>query len=777
MTNAAESGDTPRPPGHARAGDSTHPADRPTIRVDARPEVGRSISPDLFGAFFEDLNYAADGGLYAELVQNRSFEYSPEEAADWHALTAWKPVELGGGRGSVGVVTTDPLHPANPHYAVLDVTVTGEGVGLMNHGFDGIPVQAGASYVLSLHARRTKGPTSPLTVRLEGSRGTYAEASIGEPTGTWTRHETTLTSSGTDPEARLVILATGPGTVHLDLISLFPEATFRGRRGGLRADLAQAVADLKPKFLRFPGGCVAHGVGLGNIYRWKDTIGPLEGRRQQRNLWGYHQSAGLGYFEYFQFCEDIGAKPLPVVAAGVCCQNTPGGPRGIPMDEMDSYLQEVLDLVEYANGPADSPWGARRAEAGHPEPFGLEYLGVGNEDAINPEFRERFEMIHRALRERHPEITVVGTVGPNPTGEEFERGWEFARKLGLAMVDEHMYLSPRWFLQNTRRYDSYDRSGPKVYVGEWASRGSTLRNALAEAAFMNGLERNGDVVALASYAPLLAKSGHTQWTPDLIHFDNTAVRLTPSYHAQRMHSTHQGDVWLPHTVTGAPAAAPPPDPLRGGGVAFTTTDTQVDYRGLRVTSGRADYTVEVQARKNAGAEGFVIGFGAVDTPDHYLWSLGGWHNRSLTLQRRCDGFVEDLDRVPGPIVTGRWYDIRIEVVGSIVRCFLDNGLVHMVEDDRTPPETFSVSCVRDSATGDLLVKIVNLAPEELVADIRIDGADRVAARATRTVLAGDPVSSLADPHISVIEAGKAFECAVSPHSFTALRLRADGEPV
>ncbi|UIX29204.1 alpha-L-arabinofuranosidase C-terminal domain-containing protein [Streptomyces sp. GQFP] len=774
MTNGVEPGRTSRTTGSARTGDPAHPVDRPTIRIDARPDAGKPIGRDLFGAFFEDLNYAADGGLYAELVQNRSFEYSPEDAAGWHALTAWELVELRGGQGSVGVATTDPLHPANPHYAVLEVTA-GDGVGLTNHGFDGIPVQAGASYVVSLHARRAKGPSAPLTVRLEGARGTYAQASIGEPTDTWTRYETTLTSSATDPEARLVVLATRPGTIHLDLVSLFPEATFRGRPGGLRSDLAQAIADLKPKFLRFPGGCVAHGLGLGNMYRWKDTIGPLEGRRQQRNLWGYHQSAGLGYFEYFQFCEDIGAKPLPVVAAGVCCQNTPGGPQGIPLDEMPAYVREILDLVEYANGPADSVWGARRAEAGHPEPFGLEYLGVGNEDAITPEFRDRFEIIHRALRERHPEITVVGTVGPNPAGEDFDLGWEFARKLGLAMVDEHMYLSPRWFLQNTRRYDDYDRAGPKVYVGEWASRGSTLRNALAEAAFMNGLERNGDVVALASYAPLLAKSGHTQWNPDLIYFDNTSVRLTPSYHAQRMHSTHHGDVWLPHTVTGAPAAAPPPDPLRGGGVLLTTTDTQADYRGLRVTSGAADYTVELQARKNAGAEGFVIGFGAVDTPDHYLWSLGGWHNQSLTLHRRCDGFVEDLARVPGPIETGRWYDIRIEVTGPLVRCFLDNVLVHEVEDDRTPPETFSVSCVRDSATGDLLVKIVNLAPDEFVADIGIDGADRVSGRATRTVLAGDPVSSLADPHTSVIEAGGAFDCVLPPHSFTALRLRADGE--
>ncbi|WP_019063395.1 alpha-L-arabinofuranosidase C-terminal domain-containing protein [Streptomyces prunicolor] len=745
---------------------------RTRIRVDARPGAGRPISRDLFGAFFEDINYAADGGLYAELVQNRSFEYTAEDAPGWHSLTAWDAVELGGGRGELRTERADPLHPANPHYAVVEVTNPGEGVGLLNRGFDGVPVEAGASYDLSLFARRPEGEPTSLVVRLAGFGGTYAEVRLDGLKDTWTHHEAVLTATATatDPEARLLVLATAPGTVHLDLISLFPQHTFRGRRNGLRADLAQTIADLEPKFLRFPGGCVAHGLGLGNVYRWKDTIGPLESRRQQPNLWGYHQSAGLGYFEYFQFCEDIGAKPLPVVAAGVCCQNTPRGQQGVPMDEMPAYVQDVLDLVEYANGPADSPWGAQRSAAGHPEPFGLEYLGVGNEDEITPAFRERFEMIRTALADRHPDISIIGTAGPDPAGADFREGWEFARKLDLAVVDEHAYLSPRWFLQNTTRYDTYDRGEPRVYLGEWASKGDTLLNALAEATYMNALERNGDIVALASYAPLLARSGHTQWTVDLVHFDNNDVRLTPSYHVQRMHSTHHGDEYLPHTLTGAPATTPPPDPLRGGGVRLSTVDTRAEYRGLQVTSGGSDYVLEVQARKTGGEEGFVVGFGAVDTPDHYIWSLGGWHNQSLTLQRVCDGIAEDVDRVPGPIETGRWYDIRIEVAGPLLRCLLDGVLIHETEDDRTDPETFSVSTVRDTTSGDLLVKIANLTPYEVTADIRLDGTDRAPSHATRTVLTGEFTDRRTTPHTSYIAAGVAFDCAVPPRSFTVLRV-------
>ena len=528
-------------------GDATADPGSATVTVRAG-DPGKAISPDLFGVFFEDLNYAADGGLYAELIQNRSFEYAAADRREWHALTAWSAVPSDAAPGAVAIAEAAPLHVHNPHYALLAGPA-----GLRNAGFDGIPVLAGSSYGFSVFARQLSGPAAPLHVRLEGKDGTLlAEAALPAPGAEWARCEATLQAAATDPMASLVLLAGGPGRVAVDMVSLFPRATFRGRANGLRADLAQAIADLHPKFMRFPGGCLVHGDGLANMYRWKDTVGPIEQRRGQRNIWGYHQSVGLGYYEYFQFCADIGAMPLPVVPAGVCCQNshTGGkGQRGIPLEEMPAYIQDVLDLVEWANGPATSRWGAVRAAAGHPAPFGLRYLGVGNEDEITPAFRERYALIESALRARHPELTVIGTVGPFPDGRDFEAGWQIARELKVTLVDEHYYRAPDWFWNNLGRYDRYDRAGSAVYVGEYAAhdqgRRSTLRSALAEAAWLTALERNGDVVRLASYAPLLARQGHTQWRPDLIYFDGVTVSPTINYEVQRLFGQNAGDRSLP----------------------------------------------------------------------------------------------------------------------------------------------------------------------------------------------------------------------------------------
>jgi len=531
------------------------------IRVDG---PAKKISPDLVGIFFEDINYAADGGLYAELVQNRSFEYSEADNKKWNALTAWEPVMRGGAAGTLAVETTAPVDPNNPHYAVLKIENGGSGAGLMNSGYDGIALKAGDKYDVSLFARQIAGQSAPLIARLESKDGTLlGETTLSKPGGKWAKITGVIEAGRDEPDARLVILATGPGTIGLDMISLFPQKTFHNRSNGLRADLAQVIADLKPKFVRFPGGCLVHGDGLANIYHWKNTIGPVEQRKEQRNIWGYHQSTGLGYFEYFQFCEDIGAKPLPVVAAGVCCQNsgrTRGtGQQGIPMDQMKEYVQEVLDLVEYANGAVTTKWGAMRAAAGHPAPFNLEYLGVGNEDAMTPVFKERFKMIHDAVKARYPKLVIVGTVGPAPNGHDYDEGWKIASELRVDTVDEHYYKGPDWFLANLGRYDSYDRSKSKVYVGEYAAhdtkRKNTLRSALAEAAYITGLERNGDVVRMASYAPLLAKRGHTQWNPNLIYFTNTTVSPTINYCVQQLFGTNCGDTCMETTVGDAASPA------------------------------------------------------------------------------------------------------------------------------------------------------------------------------------------------------------------------------
>lgn len=518
----------------------------------------KHISPDLFGIFFEDINYAADGGLYAELIQNRSFEYSPGDRKGWNSLTAWEYLTEGFAYGTISVETQSPLNENNRHYVVLNIEDAGQdGLGLKNSGFDGIVVRAGEKYDFSAFVRQLSDQSIPLDIKLLGKKGVViGETTFSTQSKEWKKYSATIIASQSEDSASLVIIAKGKGKLALDVVSLFPQKTFKNRPNGLRADLAQTIADLKPKFMRFPGGCLVHGDGLGNMYRWKNTIGPIEQRVGQRNIWGYHQTAGLGYFEYFQFCEDIGAKPLPVLPAAVSCQNSGGtwriggtGQKGIALDDMQAYIQEVLDLIEYANGPVTSTWGAKRAEAGHPQPFNLEYIGIGNEDKQTPEFRERFKLIYDDVRAKHPEVKIIGTVGPSPSGEDFDLGWKFARELNVPMVDEHYYEKPEWFIANQKRYDSYKRSESKVYLGEYASQGSKLFNALAEAAYMTGLERNGDVVCMASYAPMLARAGHTQWNPDLIYFNSTAISPSVNYYVQKLFSVNQGDIYFDNVVS------------------------------------------------------------------------------------------------------------------------------------------------------------------------------------------------------------------------------------
>lgn len=549
---------------------ATADTDPITLRVNVG-DPGKPISPDLMGVFFEDLNHAGDGGLYAELIQNRSFEFRATEQPTWNNLSFWTLTPLGGAKGAMQVEQAWPLHPNNPNYATLELMEpAGEGVKMSNAGFQGgIALQAGEQYDLALFIKQlyvgkrwtaTPGKgTLPLVVRLETPSGeVLAQTKLDIADREWHRVTATLTPSRSETQARLVLLATVPGGVALDEVSLFPHKTFRGRPNGLRADLGQTIADLKPRFIRFPGGCLVHGNGLGNMYRWQDTVGPIEQRRQQANLWGYHQTVGLGYFEYFQFAEDIGAQPVPVVPAGVCCQNSDHqggtGQRGLPLESMDAYIQEVLDLIEYANGPATSKWGAVRAAAGHPEPFNLKYLGVGNEDHITFLFKKRFEMIYEAVKAKHPEITVIGTVGPFHSGDDFEQGWKIANELSIPIVDEHYYVAPQWFWDNLKRYDTYDRTKSKVYLGEYASheedRRSTVRAALAEAAHLTSLERNGDVVLMASYAPLLGREGMTNWNPNLIYFNgNGGVYPTVSYEVQKLFGHHGGDRYLPNSLS------------------------------------------------------------------------------------------------------------------------------------------------------------------------------------------------------------------------------------
>ncbi|RYG25385.1 alpha-N-arabinofuranosidase [bacterium] len=579
--------------------------------------ASKPISPDLFGIFFEDINYAADGGLYAELVQNRSFEYNPT-INNWNGLTAWTVVKEDGGEGRANVRTGTPLHANNPHY--VSVYVEKGRVGLRNDGFDGMVLRKGEAYDLSLFACAYSGTPGPVSIRLEDKSGkVLASATLPAPKEDWSKVTATLTPTEDTDQGRLVVLASGRGATGMDMVSLFPQKTFKGRKNGLRADLAQVIADLHPKFIRFPGGCIVHGgwLGFSAMYDWKKTVGPVEARQTIGNNWGYFQSMGIGYYEYFQFCEDIGAKPLPVVPSAVSCQNTDTnwgkGQEALPMAEMKAYIQDVLDLVEYANGPATSKWGRVRAAAGHPKPFNLEYLAIGNEEAITPAFETRFKMIHDAVKAKYPKLKLIGTVGPFADGEDFDAGWKFARKERLGYVDEHYYVPPTWFWDNLRRYDSYNRSEAKVYAGEYAAheqnRDNTLRSALAEAAHLTSLERNGDVVQLSSYAPLLAKQGHTQWRPDLIYFDNKSVTPSVNYYVQQLFMRNAGDFALPMEASGGLASSVVQDSKTGDIVvklvsrAEAPIRTKVDLssiKGLRRSATRTVLSGDPMAQNRFG---------------------------------------------------------------------------------------------------------------------------------------------------------------------------------
>ena len=555
--------------------DTLYPDLHKTVRLTAKrnhkPTV--KVSPHLFGIFFEDINYGADGGLYAELVQNRDFEYMKGEGGgNWGPAYAWslteagKPVEL-------TIVTADPIHANNSHYITIPEATAAR--QLVNTGYDGITVRKGVDYRLSMFVRTPDGRPVRLSVELVKGKRVIGSAQMTVNGTGWQKVETTMKAKAAVSGAELRITIPKGAACDMDMISLFPSDTWKGHANGLRADMMSALDSIHPRFVRFPGGCVAHGNGVDNIYDWKGSVGPLEARKPLRNLWGYHQTRGLGYYEFFVMCEDLGAEPLPVLAAGVPCQNSSwkshhsvneltscGQQGGIPMDEMPAYIQDVLDLIEYANGPADSKWGSVRAKAGHPESFNLKFIGIGNEDLISEEFEKRFEMIYDAVTKTYPDIKVVGTVGPFYEGSDYDEGWRFARSLNVPLVDEHYYVSPGWLINNRGYYDSYPRGGTDVYLGEYAShipgRKSNIETALSVALYLTDVERNSDVVKMTSYAPLFAKKNHTQWNPDMIYFDNDNVSPTTDYYVQKLFGANQGDEYLPMDLlfdTANPAAA------------------------------------------------------------------------------------------------------------------------------------------------------------------------------------------------------------------------------
>ena len=555
----------------------------------AAPAGGKAISNELLGIFFEDINNCADGGLYAELIQNGSFEFNANERDGWGPSTAWKILRPGHSLGMLQARMDNGIHPNNPTYMRLHAERTREfydytgwrGYGIQNDGFGGMVVKAGQKYDFSVFLRNIGNAKQVRVALVEPVQGwppkdpkLLAETTINVNDNSWKKYEAVLTPSEDSKHAALQILMLTDGDMDVDMVSLMPEDTYKGH--GLRKDLATTLADLKPKFMRFPGGCVVHGGGDGfwNTYRWKTTIGPKETRKQQKNTWGYHQSVGLGYFEYFQFCEDLGMEPLPILPCGVSCQGTNGGwnmwPKQaqdvVPMSEMDEWVAEAIDLIEWANGdPATNKWAKMRAEAGHPKPFNLKYLGIGNEEKISPEFIERFKYIYERVTKAHPEIVIVGTDGPgsHKDNPDYEAGWKLADEIGMPINDEH-YYEPRDYFLNKRQYDNYPRDRKtKVYLGEYAAKDKKLIDALAEGLYLLHVERNADVVTMTSYAPLLAKKDGTQWNPDLIYFDNERTYPTCSYYVQQMFGQSAGNYYYGDCVKFEGDASDAIQPMEG----------------------------------------------------------------------------------------------------------------------------------------------------------------------------------------------------------------------
>ncbi|MDQ0778501.1 alpha-L-arabinofuranosidase [Streptomyces aurantiacus] len=785
------------------------------ITVDPKTS-GAKIDDTMYGVFFEDINRAADGGLYAELVQNRSFEYSPADNSSYTPLTSWAAT------GTAQAVDDDGrLNARNRTYLALD-----GGSSVTNSGYNtGISVEKGKAYDFSVWARAEGA--SALTVTLRDAEGELARARRVTARGGWVKYTARLTATRTSATGRLTVAAGGPAA--LDMVSLIPRDTYKGH--GLRTDLARKIAALDPAFVRFPGGCLvntgsmegydeASGWERERAYQWKDTVGPVEQRATNANFWGYNQSYGLGYYEYFQFSEDIGAMPLPVVPALVtgCGQN-----QAVDDDALlKRHIQDTLDLIEFANGPVTSEWGRKRARMGHPKPFGLTHLAVGNEENLPTAYMDRFKQFRAAIEATYPDVTVISNSGPDDSGSTFDTAWQLNREADVDMVDEHYYNSPRWFLQNNDRYDTYDRNGPKVFLGEYASQGNTFKNALSEAAFMTGLERNADVVKLASYAPLLANEDYVQWRPDLIWFNNHASWNSANYEVQKLFMRNVGDRVVPSTATATPSVSGP----IAGAVGLSTWATSAAYDDVSVTgadgtqlfaddfSGDAsrwthtgggswsvqdgqyvqsdeaaentmvsagdpawhDYDVHVKATKKAGREGFLVAFGVKDTGNYYWWNLGGWNNTQSAVEQAVDGGKSTLLSKAGSIETGRAYDIDIKVRGRQVTLYLDGQEWGSFTDDK-PAEPFRQVVTRDAGTGDLIVKVVNAQAVDARTAIDLgDAKVRPTASVTTLTAAPDAVNTETATAVAPVTStfsgvAKKFTYTFPANSVTFLRIR------
>lgn len=571
-------------------------------------KVGATVQNTMYGLFFEDINYAADGGLYGELVKNRSFEF-PQSLMGWQSF------------GNVTVKDDGPFERC-PHYVELGYAGHAHRrTGLVNEGYFGIGVLQGEEYRFTVWAKASKG-TARIRVQLidpdtMGERQDFATAKLDINGTEWKKYEVVIKSPKTDNKAQLRIFLDGKNPVSLEHVSLFPVNTFKNRANGMRRDLGQALADVHPGVLRFPGGCIVEGEELANRYQWKNTIGPVENRPLNRNRWeftfehryfpDYFQSYGLGFFEYFQLSEDIGAEPLPVLNVGMACQYQNGNNESahVPVDSLQPYIQDCLDLIEFANGDTTTTWGRKRAEMGHAAPFNLKFIAVGNEQ-WDTFYYKRLEPFVKAIRAKYPKIQIIGTSGPDSEGKMFDAGWKAMKEQKADLVDEHFYRNEQWFLSHGLRYENYDRKGPKVFAGEYACHGkgkkwNHFETSLYEAAFMTDLERNADVVHMATYAPLFAHVEGWQWRPDMIWYDNVRMFKTVSYYVQQMYAQNKGTNVLSLTMGGKPVAG---QDGQDGLFASSVVDKNTGEVIIKVINTSADeqpVSINLQGLKGARA--------------------------------------------------------------------------------------------------------------------------------------------------------------------------------
>ena len=771
----------PDAPEHGLEGRGTHGLEaHATMTISVRlDQPGAKVSKDLYGIFFEEINQAGDGGIYGEMLSNRGLEAVPSDAA--RAPVGWR-------LGSATVVPDGP-NAAHPRSFAIP---SGESVA--NTGFGGLSVEKGQRYRVVVWA---KGPGKV------GVGFGQKPIDLGRVGDGWKRLERTIKAGGTAEGVNFTVSAMD-GAVNVAYASLMPEKLWKGRRNGMREDLAQKVDAMKPAFVRFPGGCyVEGGDRFEDAFDWRRSIGPVEGRKGlAHSMWGYPNTFGLGYHEYLQWCEDMGSVPLFVVNAGLNHQ------QEWPMDDMGHWVEYALDAIEYANGPVTSKWGAERARNGHPKPFGLKYVEIGNENGGwahggNAAYAPRYRMIYDAIKARHPEITTISN-------------WPIDQP--MEMVDEHYYADPAFFWRNTTKYDAYDRKGPKIYVGEYAvTQGSgegNLAAALGEAAFMAGMERNSDVVTMSSYAPLFVNVANRQWNPNAIVFNSRQAYGTPSYHVQSIFANNRPDrnvaVSYPLSI-GAP-------PKLGGSVGLMTWATQAEFKDVRLdvrgsapgksgplagtnqtnvrgewtsqgdtfrqksldtdrvmtfagtdTTGADGYTLSLKARKVAGGEGFIVRFDEHD--GHWMqWNLGGWGNKETAFQR--DGAVVS-NRLPQSIETDRWYDVRIEREGNTMRGYLDGKLVQEYREGGIPDLT-AVAGV-DEGARELVIKVVNGSDEARTASLDLTGG-KVGGIAKAIVLTGPSLlteNTFAAPNAVAPKASTmpwTGSYTFAPRSVTVLRL-------